>query len=217
MSSVATVVAVAAGVRAGICMIALPTAIRSVVAAIQAIGVTASVPYASDVQTEWNPSRSASCASATAAERVVVPELQRKAHVNDPTAVSASLFPPAYLERRAHYRAFMDEHVFPNEGLLDREDDAAQALARDAAGEARRRRGSGRRTCRRGGRHRRRLPLLRLRERGDRPLALGAARLRLPGSRCRQRRDPAPVRHPGAEGRASSSRSWPGARARSSR
>jgi hypothetical protein len=52
MSSVATVVAVAAGDRAGICMIALPTAIRSVVAAIHAIGVTASVPYASDVQTE---------------------------------------------------------------------------------------------------------------------------------------------------------------------
>jgi hypothetical protein len=44
MSSVATVVAVAAGVRAGICMIALPTQIRPVVAAIHAIGVTASVP-----------------------------------------------------------------------------------------------------------------------------------------------------------------------------
>ena len=44
MSSVATVDAVAAGERAGICMIALPTAMRSVVAAIQAMGVTASVP-----------------------------------------------------------------------------------------------------------------------------------------------------------------------------
>ena len=44
MSSVATVVAVAAGERAGICMIALPTRICSVVAATQAIGVTASVP-----------------------------------------------------------------------------------------------------------------------------------------------------------------------------
>jgi len=43
-SSVATVVAVAAGERAGICMIPLPTRIRLVVAAIQAIGVTASVP-----------------------------------------------------------------------------------------------------------------------------------------------------------------------------
>ena len=44
MSSVATVDAVAAGERAGICMIALPTAMRSVVAAIHAMGVTASVP-----------------------------------------------------------------------------------------------------------------------------------------------------------------------------
>jgi alkylation response protein AidB-like acyl-CoA dehydrogenase len=38
------------------------------------------------------------------------------------------LFPAAYLERRSHYRAFMAEHVLPNERLLDREDDAAQAL-----------------------------------------------------------------------------------------
>jgi hypothetical protein len=43
-SSVATVVAVAAGERAGICMIPLATLICSVVAAIHAIGVTASVP-----------------------------------------------------------------------------------------------------------------------------------------------------------------------------
>ena len=42
--------------------------------------------------------------------------------------MSAALFPPAYLERRAYYRAFMEKHVFPNEGLLDREDDAAQEL-----------------------------------------------------------------------------------------
>ena len=49
-------------------------------------------------------------------------------------------------------------------------------------------------------RHGRRLPLLRLHERGDRPLALGAARLRLPGAGRRQRRDPAPVRHAGAAG-----------------
>lgn len=48
--------------------------------------------------------------------------------MNDPTRVSAALFPPAYLERRGHYREFMEKHVFPNEGLLDREDDAAQEL-----------------------------------------------------------------------------------------
>ena len=64
-SSVATVIAVAAGVRAGICMIAVPIPICSVVAAIQLATVTASAPHASDVQAEWKPSRSASCASAT--------------------------------------------------------------------------------------------------------------------------------------------------------
>jgi len=63
-----------------------------------------------------------------AADWVVVPELQSEAHMNDPTGVSTALFPPAYLERRVHYRAFMDKHVFPNERLLDREDDAAQEL-----------------------------------------------------------------------------------------
>ena len=64
-SSVATVIAVIAGVRAGICMIAVPIPICSVVAAIQEATVTASAPQASDVQTEWKPSRSASCAIAT--------------------------------------------------------------------------------------------------------------------------------------------------------
>src|ERR671935_3335329 len=32
------------------------------------------------------------------------------------------------LALRARYRAFMDEHVFPNEAALDREDDEADAL-----------------------------------------------------------------------------------------
>ena len=41
---------------------------------------------------------------------------------------------------------------------------------------------------------------LRLPERGDRPHDLGAVRLRLPGARRRQRRDPPPVRHGRAEG-----------------
>ena len=48
--------------------------------------------------------------------------------MNDPTGVSTALFPPAYLERRSHYREFMEKHVFPNERLLDREDDEAQEL-----------------------------------------------------------------------------------------
>jgi acyl-CoA dehydrogenase len=42
--------------------------------------------------------------------------------------VNTALFPPAYLERRSHYRAFMEQHVLPNERMLDREDDAAAEL-----------------------------------------------------------------------------------------
>jgi acyl-CoA dehydrogenase len=51
----------------------------------------------------------------------------------------ATLFPPEYLEARARYRAFMEEHVYPNEAALEREDDASfellaglQAIAREA-------------------------------------------------------------------------------------
>ena len=45
--------------------------------------------------------------------------------------MATSLFPAEYLEARASYRAFMDEHVFPAEHALDREDDdAATLLAR---------------------------------------------------------------------------------------
>ena len=62
----ATVIAVAAGVRAGICMIAVPIPICSVRAAIQLATVTASAPHASDVQTEWKPSRSASMPNSAA-------------------------------------------------------------------------------------------------------------------------------------------------------
>ena len=42
--------------------------------------------------------------------------------------MSASLFPAAYLEKRAQYRAFMEEHVYPAEHALGREDDDALAL-----------------------------------------------------------------------------------------
>ena len=39
-----------------------------------------------------------------------------------------ALFPPEYLEARSRYRAFMDEHVYPNEVAIEREDDDALAL-----------------------------------------------------------------------------------------
>ena len=65
-SSVAAVIAVIAGVRAGICMIAGPNSMRSVCAINQVSGVIASVPYASAVHAEWKPSASARCAVAIA-------------------------------------------------------------------------------------------------------------------------------------------------------
>ncbi len=51
-ASVMAVIAVIAGVRPGICMIAVPTLILLVFASIQVAGVTASEPYASEVHTE---------------------------------------------------------------------------------------------------------------------------------------------------------------------
>jgi acyl-CoA dehydrogenase len=49
------------------------------------------------------------------------------------------LFPPEYVEARARYRAFMREHLYPNETAIEREDDASleliaslQARAREA-------------------------------------------------------------------------------------
>ena len=50
-ASVMAVIAVIAGERAGICMMAVPTLIFSVRARIQAAGTTASEPYASAVHT----------------------------------------------------------------------------------------------------------------------------------------------------------------------
>ena len=43
----------------------------------------------------------------------------------------SELAPSEYTELRAEYRAFMDEHVYPNEAALTREDDAADTLVRD--------------------------------------------------------------------------------------
>jgi acyl-CoA dehydrogenase len=36
--------------------------------------------------------------------------------------------PPGLDQLRAHYRAFMEEHIYPNEGAITREDDASLAL-----------------------------------------------------------------------------------------
>jgi acyl-CoA dehydrogenase len=44
--------------------------------------------------------------------------------------------PPEYRELRARYREFMEEHVYPNEEALSREDDDAAALLADLRGRA---------------------------------------------------------------------------------
>jgi alkylation response protein AidB-like acyl-CoA dehydrogenase len=48
-----------------------------------------------------------------------------------------SLFPAEYLEARARYRAFMDEHIYPNEAAIEREDNDALALLAELREEAR--------------------------------------------------------------------------------
>jgi acyl-CoA dehydrogenase len=47
------------------------------------------------------------------------------------------LFPPEYLEARTRYRAFMDEHVYPNEAAIEREDDDAFELLAELRDQAR--------------------------------------------------------------------------------
>jgi len=48
-----------------------------------------------------------------------------------------SLFPAEYLEARSRYRAFMDEHVYPNETAIEREDNDALALLAELREQAR--------------------------------------------------------------------------------
>ena len=48
-----------------------------------------------------------------------------------------SLFPQSYLDARARYRAFMEEHVYPNEAAFGREDDAALVLLEELRAGAR--------------------------------------------------------------------------------
>src|SRR5436305_5168181 len=65
-SSVIAAIAVAAGVRAEIWMIAVPSLIRSVSEPHHASGISESEPYASAVQHESNPSFSASLSDSSA-------------------------------------------------------------------------------------------------------------------------------------------------------
>jgi len=62
---VTAVIAVIAGVRAGICMIAVPSPMRDVWAPTHVSGTTESEPYASAVHTEWKPRSSARRAIST--------------------------------------------------------------------------------------------------------------------------------------------------------
>jgi alkylation response protein AidB-like acyl-CoA dehydrogenase len=51
--------------------------------------------------------------------------------------MTETLFPAEYLETRARYRAFMEQHVYPNEAAIGREDDAAMAVLDDLRARAR--------------------------------------------------------------------------------
>ena len=57
------------------------------------------------------------------------------------------MFKPEVDERRAEVRAFMEEHVYPNEAALAREDESSDALIEQLRAKAKAP-GSGRRTCR---------------------------------------------------------------------
>ncbi len=52
-------------------------------------------------------------------------------------AMATVAIPDLFAERRAQVRAFMDEHVYPNETAIGREDEAADALVRELQHEAR--------------------------------------------------------------------------------
>jgi len=62
--------------------------------------------------------------------------LQAEAHAAILVRVDG-LFPSEYLETRGRYRAFMDEHVFPNERAIERDDDDALALLEELRDRAR--------------------------------------------------------------------------------
>jgi alkylation response protein AidB-like acyl-CoA dehydrogenase len=51
--------------------------------------------------------------------------------------MSDGLFPQSYLDARDRYRAFMEEHVYPSEVAIEREDDDALALLETLRGHAR--------------------------------------------------------------------------------
>ncbi|HEX2301981.1 MAG TPA: acyl-CoA dehydrogenase family protein, partial [Gaiella sp.] len=51
--------------------------------------------------------------------------------------MTETLFPPEHLEARARYHEFMEEHVYPNEAAIGREDDAAMALVEELRSRAR--------------------------------------------------------------------------------
>jgi acyl-CoA dehydrogenase len=51
--------------------------------------------------------------------------------------VGETIFPAEYVEARGRYRAFMDEHVYPSEAAIEREDDDALALLEELRDRAR--------------------------------------------------------------------------------
>ena len=107
---------------------------------------------------------------------------------------------PEIKEMRRKAKTYLDEHIIPNEHILDQHDDEAAALMKDLQARAK---AMGMWAMfigpEAGGTGTGFLPYAFINEiLGRSPYR--AARVRLRGARHRQRRDPAPVRHAGAEG-----------------
>ena len=115
-------------------MIPLPSLILSVVAPSQERTVTQSVPQASAAHAESYPRRSASCARAMVSSGLVPGGaypmyMPRRTRCDANAMTIADLRPTDDVQKlRAHVRAFMEEHVYPNEATLNREDEDADAL-----------------------------------------------------------------------------------------
>ena len=102
----------------------------------------------------------------------------RIGHECDANAVTITDLRPTdeVQELRARVRAFMEAHVYPNEATLDREDEDADALVQRATRYRKGARTLGAAPAAGSRRLERELPHVCVPERGDRALALGAAR-----------------------------------------
>ena len=105
---------------------------------------------------------------------------------------------------RTRTKAFMESDVYPNEGFFHhnhpRKSEAGREKLKELQAKTKAMGMWAISPPARGGRHWERLPAVRVHQRDPRPQPVRAAGVRLAGAGHRQRRDPASVRHDGAEG-----------------